>query len=209
MLDPITAIGLASSIATFVDLASRLVVTTSELSRSADGVLSAHRELETVASHTRELSKKLRTDRPQNQSIQDLAQMQNRAATELLSLLQDLKVRDRRRCFDVVLPAVRSIRKGPRIKSIQEEITRLQQALSVHMLAEAKYAPDFVLTSKENADISTFEVIHNLICLFLCGKLHMTPRKRWKGSEKKYSKQYKHQNHTVLIPRFLNVFRCG
>ena len=138
MLDPITAIGLASSIATFVDLASRLVVTTSELSKSADGVLSAHRELETVASHTRELSKKLRSDRPQNQSIQALAQMQDCAATELLSLLQDLKVRDRRRCFDVILPAVRTIRKGPRIKSIREDINSLQQALSLHMLAETK-----------------------------------------------------------------------
>lgn len=167
MLDPITAFGLASSIATFVELATKLVSTASELSKSADGVLSAHRELETIASQTRALSQKLTTDRPQNQSIQALAQMQDRAASELLSLLQALKVRDRRRCFDVVLPAVRTIRKGPRIRSIQQDIYRLQQALSVHLQAEAKYRHQ-TLHRRETRKLTfaIYEVTHNLICPF-------------------------------------------
>ncbi|KAN0091652.1 hypothetical protein V8E51_017499 [Hyaloscypha variabilis] len=62
MLDPLTALGVASHIVQFVDFTVKLISKSHEIYNSTDGALIANKDLEAIAAHLNRLTERLRTD---------------------------------------------------------------------------------------------------------------------------------------------------
>ena len=101
MLDPLTAIGLASAIVQFVACGSKVIGMASEIYKSADGTLKENVELENWTTKVDQLSDRIllpSTVTSSDEGISDdekllteLAKTSKGVAGELLSLLHDLR----------------------------------------------------------------------------------------------------------------------
>lgn len=103
MLDPLTAISLASSVVQFTDFCIRLVAGSIEVYQSATGVNSERSVLEIKTIHVRNLADKVLSHLKDNKDdglaardeneLRRLAKSCQRIADDLLSVLDDLKVK--------------------------------------------------------------------------------------------------------------------
>lgn len=103
MLDPLTAISLASSVVQFTDFCIRLVAGSIEVYQSTTGVNSERSNLELKITHVRNLADKVISHLEHNKDdglasrdgneLRELAEACHRIANDLLSILDDLKVK--------------------------------------------------------------------------------------------------------------------
>lgn len=103
MLDPLTAVSLASSVVQFTDFGIKLVRGSIELYHSADGVNAERSNLEYRINHVRKLADKINFPLEHNdddgptsrdeKELRELAKACKSIATDLLSVLDDLKVK--------------------------------------------------------------------------------------------------------------------
>jgi hypothetical protein len=142
VLDPFSALGLASNIVQFIDFGCKLLSTGRELHNSTDGVLESNIELEVITKDLIDLDEKLMrssgllTLRSESErALQTLAASCKKDAERLLSILDNFKVSG-------PSPKWKSLRKGIRIlwkkEEIEELLARLDRArsqLNTHLLA--------------------------------------------------------------------------
>ena len=103
MLDPLTAISLAGSVVQFTDFCIRLVAGSIEIYQSTTGVNSERSNLEFKITHVRNLADKVISLLEHNKDdglasrdgneLQELAEKCQQIADDLLSVLDDLKVK--------------------------------------------------------------------------------------------------------------------
>ena len=102
MLDPFTAVSLASCVVQFTDFGIKLVLGSIELYDSANGLNAERSNLELKANHVRKLADKIialehdvagRLTSERNSWLSQHAKSCNKIAEDLLSVLDDLKVK--------------------------------------------------------------------------------------------------------------------
>ena len=96
MLDPLTAIGLASAIVQFFDFSTKLVHDAKEIYESTSGATEANRGLEVVVDNMKNLYSTLRAEDPSLQSDAELALCHiakecDSLSTEIFEILQKIK----------------------------------------------------------------------------------------------------------------------
>lgn len=101
MLDPLTAISLASSVVQFTDFGIKLITGSIELYKTSNGVGADNAEIEMKIDHARKLAKRVmlpfdNTGEPTSgdeKELRELAKSCDVIASDLLSVLHDLKVK--------------------------------------------------------------------------------------------------------------------
>ncbi|KAF4946508.1 hypothetical protein FGADI_11146 [Fusarium gaditjirri] len=99
MLDPVTAIGLASSIVAFIDFGAKLVKGSIEIYEASDGTLTENRSSQAVAAAMEGFAARLIIQQPselgpEEKELVDLAKRCHAVCTELLNLLGRIKPKD-------------------------------------------------------------------------------------------------------------------
>jgi hypothetical protein len=145
MLDPLSAISLASAIVQFIDFGFKLVSEGIELYEK--GTLTENEELELITSDLENLannlgtsSSQLKTNSPDEKALQELAFRCNDLAIELLAILDTLKPQKQgstklRHGLESVRVAVRNARKKGRIQTIESRLEKLQKQLNSRMIS--------------------------------------------------------------------------
>jgi len=142
MLDPLTAIGLASAIVQFVDFSSRLVSETKELYHSTEGNSTKNEELQAVTEDLRELCKTLNSAQGRAPGIEpstdELALLElsgscNFVADELIAVLEKLRVKSAHEKWGSFKMALKGARKKEKIESIRARLDRVQSQLQIRL----------------------------------------------------------------------------
>lgn len=112
-MDPLTAIGLASNILSFIDFSVSLFKSAKEVHDSTNGTLDDNRSRETVVREMEQLSSQLLTCQAANHSggneaLENLARECHYTSVQLISLLQKIKPKDAGSKCDSILSALRN-----------------------------------------------------------------------------------------------------
>ena len=166
MLDPLTAISLASAIVQFVDFGSKVVRGAFEIYKSKDGRLKENAELEDSTSKINELNDKIilpTTDPVSNESdfedgaLTGLASTSKEVASELLSLLQDFKAarrsgsREKWESFRKAVSAQTLWNKN-KIQHLESKLQKLQEEISRRLVVMMRHVLRSLYTSSTATD---------------------------------------------------------
>ncbi|PMD16751.1 hypothetical protein NA56DRAFT_632624 [Hyaloscypha hepaticicola] len=142
MLDPLTAIGLASAIVQFVDFSSKLVSETKELYHSAEGNSIQNEELQAVTEDLKRLCKNLSSSQGRapsaKPSTDELALLElsgscKVVADELIAVLEKLRVKAADDKWGSFMMALRGAMKKEKIESIRARLDRIQSQLQIRL----------------------------------------------------------------------------
>ena len=141
MLDPLTAISLASAVVQFVDFSVKLVSAGHELYDK--GSLSRNDEIEQISRDLSNLADDLGASRPPsaNQPSQDEIALQKLAgsckelADQMITVLETLKVQKSGHGLESVRKAVRSMRKKGKILDIEKRLEKVRDELNLRLTA--------------------------------------------------------------------------
>jgi hypothetical protein len=125
-MDPITIVGLAGNIITFVDFASELRSGAAQLYKSPTGRTSQNVHIENVISDLQDVADDLDTATIDNSKeakrLKRLASNCNELAEELMVLLKQLKLDgNKNRSWDSLLVKRRNMRKADEVISIEKD----------------------------------------------------------------------------------------
>ena len=141
-MDPLTAVGLAGNIITFIDLSTKVVSRTKQLYESASGATSENDELEGLTKNLKDLADRTRR-KPPNTSrnghfslnitsetvLDNLSQQCIQVADELLETLESVKVKGDSRTVKSALQAMKTVWKQDNIDAIQRRLDRISKQL--------------------------------------------------------------------------------
>ncbi|KAF8862787.1 hypothetical protein BDZ45DRAFT_183438 [Acephala macrosclerotiorum] len=133
MLDPFSALGLASNIVQFVDFASELVSGSVELYRSADGTSKRNVELASITSDLKSISSSLKSADHDEGQIPALSKQCKTLADQLLGMLQDLAVKGRHRRWNTFQQALRGMLKDKEIRDIEGRLSQFRSQLILRL----------------------------------------------------------------------------
>lgn len=150
MLDPVSAVGLASSVIQIVDFSCKLVSKTREYRTSADGALIEHKELRAAADRLSALSKaihgplakcrSLRKPTNVDLALGDIAGECLDQASELAQALQELQIDDSRNTWKSFRQALKAIWNKEKIEQIRRRLDTLREHVVIHLLVSIRYA---------------------------------------------------------------------
>lgn len=147
MLDPFTALSLATAVIQFVDFGCKIVDTGRSLYNLSEGATGANKTLEDVtcdlAAHTEKLGKSLGINgvslSDQDKAFEKLREKCHKLAKELEKTLNALKVKD---SYHGILRGWTSLRKAfkavsseSKIRDMAKQLEAYQQELAFHLLA--------------------------------------------------------------------------
>jgi hypothetical protein len=168
MLDPLTALSLASSVVQFVDFGAKLISDGVELYEK--GALSNHDELKQASRDliylTGELMSPSQATRSGFQSgpkderlpkeelgLQQLASSCRELGSELISILEGLEAQESQNGLESFRKAIRSSWKKGKIKDVETRLKRLQDQLGTHLLFLLRYYLTFLKCKSASADL--------------------------------------------------------
>jgi hypothetical protein len=146
-MDPLTALGLASSIVQFVDFGCKVVSKSHELYRSAAGASIENIEYESIIHDLTNLNARLTLEpsarsnrdlKSNNQALGDLCSGCNDIAAELLAVLEQAKVQGKHRRWKTLAQVLRSTWSDAKISEISARLDRYRQELNTHILVVLK-----------------------------------------------------------------------
>jgi hypothetical protein len=150
MLDPVSAVGLASSVIQIVDFSCRLVSKTSEYRTSTDGALIEHKELRAAANRLSALSKaihgpltkckSLRKPTNVDTALSDIAGECLDRASELTQALQELQIDGTTNTWKSFRQALKAIWEKEKIEQIRRRLDTLREHVVIHLLVSIRYA---------------------------------------------------------------------
>ena len=148
MLDPLTAIGLASNIVQFVDFGAKILSTSRELHQSESGATVKNLEIEAMTLHLTglvgQLSKhsldstsfqRRKEQSPAEKSLRGLAEICESIARELIKTLGSIKKEKSGHAWISVYQALRSVWAGDRIDSLRSRLVSIRDEISFHLLS--------------------------------------------------------------------------
>jgi hypothetical protein len=145
VLDPFSALGLASNIVQFIDFGSKLLSTGRELRNSADGVLEANIELEVITKDLVSIDEQLMrssgllTLRTEGErALQTLAASCRKDAERLLSILDKFKVSSPSSKWKSLGKGIRILWKKDEVDELLARLDRARSQLNTHLLAILK-----------------------------------------------------------------------
>ncbi|KAM0718815.1 hypothetical protein Q7P37_005887 [Cladosporium fusiforme] len=145
MLDPLSAISLASAIIQFVDFGSKILVTGYETYHNVSGATQEHVDLEELTQSLYKFQDNLATPTRSNSSatqdsdqtlLEELARRCSHLAGDLLILLEDLKVKEQGflRTWDSFRQACRSVWKKKRIQGLEKLLESIGWQINSRLL---------------------------------------------------------------------------
>ncbi|KAJ4191906.1 hypothetical protein NW767_010813 [Fusarium falciforme] len=142
-MDPVSAVGLASAIITFIEFGSKLLKGAKEIRDSANDSLEKNASREVIAEAMKEAAAKLKTPEPaqispEQQKLCDLAVKCNDLSQRILELLNKIKPKNKKP-LHVYRAAFQAWRKEDDIKVLETSLSdcRSQLALSLSHLARS------------------------------------------------------------------------
>lgn len=141
MLDPLTALGLASNIVSFIDYGCKLISDGYEL--YGKGTLGGTEELELVTKDLVRLANDLTTNpsfasKPSptdNGGLQQLAESCKILADQLLRILATLRPSNPRNGLECFRKAIRKARKRGTIENLEKRLEKIQNQLNIRLIA--------------------------------------------------------------------------
>jgi|SRR5271156_5630563 len=151
-MDPLTALGVASSVVQFVDFTSKLISGSYELYKSDYGVVEATSSLEALTSNliavSNDLSRSLKASKSIPKELELLCKECVAEASKLLSVLESLKVEGSdRRLWKSFKTALKTIWSQDKIDSFQGRLDSFRQQITMSIVVSLKLVPFAHITS--------------------------------------------------------------
>lgn len=157
IMDPASAIGVASGVLTFIDFTSKFISTINGIYNSSSGQTMAHETLEDVTRKMRELSERLVFDKPSLELSSDeivinsLASHCSQFAHEIIVRLERTKVKKGHSLIQSVKAASKIIWTKEEVNSLQENLDRCVGHLLLQWTVVQRYVEELAaLYSQSN-----------------------------------------------------------
>lgn len=145
-MDPFNALSIAASVVQFVDFTSKILSTTYELYKSADGASLENAERETVTKDLQALNKRLtnRSSRrgslaKEEYALETICRGCNVIADELLEKLERIRIKGKHTKWKSLRQALKSIWSESAIDEVSRRLARYRQELDTQLLVLIKY----------------------------------------------------------------------
>lgn len=150
MLDPFSALSVASNVVQFVSFSTELLSKSCELYSSTTGSTAKHTKLETLYQDLHQLSQKLSSSSqstseeiecsPEEHALGRVADSCKETADELLSTIHGLKVTTgSRRKWRSFRQALKSVWKQQKIEALQKRLDAISGQFNLHFAAILRY----------------------------------------------------------------------
>jgi hypothetical protein len=142
-MDPLTALGLAASVAQLVDVGFRIIGHAREIYSSVSGVTGEDRSLENAAHQVQQLIKKLAAPEPENPTEEEkllsglVAECRD-LSNQLLALLDKTRAKDPRSKIQSTLAALKSMRYEKEKLLLQKRLDDCQNRLDRYLQVLAR-----------------------------------------------------------------------
>ncbi|RAH54201.1 hypothetical protein BO85DRAFT_428055 [Aspergillus piperis CBS 112811] len=164
-MDPLTAVGLASNIISFVDFTTQVISRCEELYRSASGATTENLELEELATNIRRLAEETRCTK-KDKILESLSSQCISVSDELIALLNSVKVKSDRRGWASIHQALKSVWKQSDIDDLQQRLNRIQAQLYDHLIThqqrEIDYKIERLVEENERLDVNRTKELETL-----------------------------------------------
>ncbi|KAF4988770.1 hypothetical protein FGRMN_9564 [Fusarium graminum] len=136
-MDPVTAVGLASGILTFIEAGLKLVKTAHEIHNSVDGVLDENKHRESVADEVRKAASRLENTRnsglsPERQALCSLAKKCRETSSELMKVLDKVKPKPgSSNALKLVTYAVKANRRVGEVRQLEGQLNDYRDQLTL------------------------------------------------------------------------------
>lgn len=145
-MDPLTALTIATSTAQFIQFGASLISGTIEIYQSATGAKETHLEVEALVERTKDLvgcldtssadnSPRLGRFSPYDRQLRVIVAGCRDAASQLASILDELKAKGRHRLTESLLVTVKSMRKEKKVQQLHKKLLGLQSELSCCLIS--------------------------------------------------------------------------
>lgn len=137
MLDPVSAVGLASAIVTFVDFSAKLITNSREIYYSATGELKEHVTKYQILEDLGLLCNRVVDEKGgvYDKKLKELASLCEEEAAALTSLLESFDVAPgSHRKWASFCKAFREARKQGKLHDIQKRLERIEKAINTHLI---------------------------------------------------------------------------
>lgn len=162
MIDPLSAVGLASSIVQFVDFGSKLLLEGYNVYKSEQGASKESLEIEGATIRLQELSQRLSAPRrgatsKDEAALYELAVDCRALTQELLNMLEELKVTGSGplRSWETVSKTIRRHFKADVIERLQRRLDKARGAIGLHLLAILADENFAVMTSLHKIEMTS------------------------------------------------------
>lgn len=143
VLDPFSALGLASNVVQFVDFGTKLFAGAAELYHSVDGTLAVNAQLETITKDLSSMSAELGTanfygTQPVSADVKNLMELAlscKQLADEVLMVLTKLKVPKGHRKWKSIRQALVGAWKEKEIRAYMGKLDRFRSQMTAHLIA--------------------------------------------------------------------------
>lgn len=144
-MDPVTAVGLASAIISFVPLGINLLKNAREIRDSVDGSLERNQTRKVITEEMQAVSRRLRpTDQtriaPEQKGLYDLALKCHELSQQILELLDKIKPKPQS-SFGIYRSAFRAWSKESEIKDLEKRLDDCRSQLTLGLVDLSKYSP--------------------------------------------------------------------
>lgn len=148
-MDPVSAVGLASAILTFVEAGLKLIETAYGIHTSVGGVLDENRHRESISIEIMQAATRLQTTTtsgltPEQQSLCNLAKRCRKTSTELVTMLNKVKPKpgplNPLKSFKYALKANK---KAIQIKGLENQLKDYRDQLTLALVELSKYIPSY------------------------------------------------------------------
>lgn len=136
-MDPITAIGFAASILTFVEFSCNLVTGTYEVLRSTSGTTAENTDIGNVIDDLHAVTAALKLHQlgqsEHEKALQKLASKCSNLSKELLGLLENLKVKGKNSAWKSLKAKLESVRNEKGISSMETRLNRYRSQILIRL----------------------------------------------------------------------------
>jgi hypothetical protein len=133
-MDPVTAVGLVSSIVQLVEFSGQLISKSVQLYRSADGALAENLDIEAVTNDLTQLNEKLKASAVTGDAaLKKLCNSCNAVGDELLEALSRLKVNGKQQKWQSARKALRSIWRKEKIDQLEGRLAMFREELNLRI----------------------------------------------------------------------------
>ncbi|GFN19674.1 uncharacterized protein AtWU_09479 [Aspergillus tubingensis] len=164
-MDPLTAVGLASNIISFVDFTTQVISRCEELYRSASGATAENLELEDLATNIRRLAEETQSTK-EDEILKSLSSQCISVSDELIALLNSVKVKSDRRGWASIHQALKSVWKQSDIDDLQQRLNQIQaqlyNRLITHQQREIDYKLERLIDENERLDMNRTKELETL-----------------------------------------------
>jgi hypothetical protein len=139
-MDPVTAVGFAASILTFVDFSWTLIKGSCEVYESATGTTADHTRIDTVLNDLNTITKSLQSDvngnSPHLTDLKKIAVECAEVSQELSTILKELKRKEGNKVWRSLEAKWKTMRKEKEVASIEQRLNtyRLQLLMRLNLM---------------------------------------------------------------------------